>query len=74
MLLMGFVDWVLDAVGSPGRSVDSWGVCVAPGCRRKAFYRNVVGWHVIMFDREYGPGDVVYLCRRHRRPHATPRG
>jgi hypothetical protein len=71
---MGFVDWVLDAVGSPGRSVDSWGGCVAPGCRRKAFYRNLVGWHVIIFGREYPPGDVVYLCRRHRRPRATSRG
>jgi hypothetical protein len=74
MLLMGFIDLVFDVVGAPWRTVDSWGRCVAPGCRRKAFYRKVVGWHVIMFDREYSPGDVVYLCRRHRRPHATPRG
>lgn len=69
---MGLIEHLLDAIGTQSQSADSWGSCAAPGCRRRAVIRYVVGWRVIMFDRHYEPNDVVFVCRRHRKPEATP--
>ncbi|HEY5050680.1 MAG TPA: hypothetical protein VII50_07240 [Acidothermaceae bacterium] len=66
---MGLFDAALDAMFGRG---DSFGRCAAPGCRRRGFYRKVVGWHVEMFGKKYKPNDAIILCRRHRRPAATP--
>jgi len=65
---------VLDVAGAPLALGRLLGPCVATGLSTQGLVRGVVGWHVIMFEREYAPGDVVYLSRRHRGPHATPRG
>jgi hypothetical protein len=69
MLPVGLFDAALGAIFDRG---NSFGRCDAPGCRRRGIYRKVVGWHVEMFGKKYNPNDAIVLCRRHRRPVATP--